>query len=483
MKYYDDFISALLSRNSNDVLYYIKSGFNVYEEIPKFSTHILNVLVSKDELDALKLLIDLGVDLNRVDNNRLSPLFFATTTTKNKDMIDFLLLNGAEYFNPHMQASLLDYLIITKNYEMADYLIHKAIEEYDDKLSCDDFSLISDVFHADLTETIEYYINYLTREKNKIDNELLVPIFYDFDDKHFYDKIPYIEACKYGSVNDVKNFLDNGIDINFQDNYGYSGLMWAIEKNNIDVAEYLINANIDVNLCSKSKYNASALLIASSSLNADNDKLVSLLIKSGADVNFVNASNDTCLQQAVNCGKLNTVKILIKNKANVNILSGEKNSNLLHFLNFNYDNYYEIAEFLLKNKLNIGKKNADGFDPILHMASFNHLDIVELLIKNGANVNSVDKTGSSPLIIASYNDNAEIVEYLLNNKAYIDTTDEDGWTALMAACENGSYCSARILINYGANTKLKNTNNDTAYDIAFRNNFKEIINLFKRKEF
>ena len=58
-----------------------------------------------------------------------------------------------------------------------------------------------------------------------------------------------VELCKMGELEGVKAALTNGSDVNSKDEYGRTGLIWALQNNNNSVVELLLNTpNIDVNL-------------------------------------------------------------------------------------------------------------------------------------------------------------------------------------------------------------------------------------------
>jgi hypothetical protein len=70
----------------------------------------------------------------------------------------------------------------------------------------------------------------------------------------------------------------------------------------------------------------------------------------------------------------------------------------------------------------------------LHIAAFNdYKDLAEFLIANKADVNAKAKNGSTPLHLAAAKGNKDIVELLLANKADVNALDNEGWSPTHSA--------------------------------------------------
>ena len=94
----------------------------------------------------------------------------------------------------------------------------------------------------------------------------------------------FFEECwkETPDINLIRVILDNGlVDVNAKDRYDYSPLHWAVGRDNIALAKYLISAGADVNAKTK---NGKPLL--HSAIDSKNIVLVEYLISAGADVNI-----------------------------------------------------------------------------------------------------------------------------------------------------------------------------------------------------
>lgn len=125
-------------------------------------------------------------------------------------------------------------------------------------------------------------------------------------------------------------------------------------------------------------------------------------------------------------------------------------------------------------------------------------DLIENIINNGADVNEINASGKTALYYSIWNENREVFLVLLENgadvfhsavnqkcpfeaammmkdKFYFDTIidkipiskqDDFGETFLHKAAAHGEVSLAKILIEKGADPKLKNDEGETALDVA-----------------
>lgn len=101
-------------------------------------------------------------------------------------------------------------------------------------------------------------------------------------------------ASRWGRTHAVDMLIENGADLDLQDETGRTALMYASEYEKKDVVKKLINsgANLDI----KDKYGWTALMHASKFGRLE---IVNILIENGADINIKNNNKLTAYHLAV----------------------------------------------------------------------------------------------------------------------------------------------------------------------------------------
>ena len=286
--------------------------------------------------------------------------------------------------------------------------------------------------------------------------------------------------------------VENGADINAATNYvpGLTPLMFAVQESHIDAVNYLLDQGADVNLQQESGYTALHFAAANGYFNA-----LKCLIKHGADVNARDKNNRTPLMlacesvnkkaidsiyekyrdQAAKC-YFKALKRLMKNGADVN--AHDENNDTPLMLACEGVNKKAIEDSVYKNS---------GHD--VTSSAYNYFDAVSLLIDEGADVNLQDNSGYSALhfaagsthkygvainvygfyvniitgdkcpsrMVPSQHNNMKVVNCLLQNGANVDLQDEDGQTALFHALRNKGipFGILSSLVKNGANLNTR----------------------------
>lgn len=115
---------------------------------------------------------------------------------------------------------------------------------------------------------------------------------------------------------------------------------------------------------------------------------------------------------------------------------------------------------------------------IKYTSSINLFEITSLLIDNGSNLESVDPLNQQSAIHKAVQINdAEIVQMLAELEANLDVQDINGSTPLMMAVANRNYFLVKDLLDFNANTELKNKKGFSAYDIAKASKLDDIAEL------
>ncbi len=108
---------------------------------------------------------------------------------------------------------------------------------------------------------------------------------------------------------------------------------------------------------------------------------------------------------------------------------------------------------------------------LFNLVKTDDLASVQAAIGAGANVNAVDQYGQTPLMYAaSSSTNPDILAELLKAGATLNAQTPTGWTPLMyAARDTKNLETALLLMNAGADPSLKNSDAQSAADLARSN--------------
>ena len=105
-----------------------------------------------------------------------------------------------------------------------------------------------------------------------------------FENFNNQDIFTYI---KNNDIQSIKNYINSGHDLNIQDNFGHTALIWAARNSdNKEIVKLLLNAGADIDKQNNGDYTA---LICAALEN--NRKIVELLLDYGADEFILNNEN------------------------------------------------------------------------------------------------------------------------------------------------------------------------------------------------
>ncbi|GEM_PF-1674487 len=315
------------------------------------------------------------------------------------------------------------------------------------------------------------------------------------------------KAAKLGDAEKVFLLLEQDIDIDAQDTYGKTVLMWAAREDHADLVKQLLDKGSNPNI--KDRYNQTALLSAVKQGFARYHEpgrylnTVQALIEGEANVNATDASGKTVLMLAVESYRPDFVKALLGANADVSAIlpngttalslatviavgggsretvdllkqAGGKNGliealhsgdeNLIYSILLEHEqlsgcltNYSKALSLAAsKGMSNVVKrllslvKDVDCSPALLSAGSAGHLDLVETFIQRGADVNVKGTNNRTPLIEAAIAGHSNVVEMLLKAGANTNSCDKKGYTAGRWAAECDRDNIVRMLADTGS---------------------------------
>lgn len=208
-----------------------------------------------------------------------------------------------------------------------------------------------------------------------------------------------------------------------------------------------------------------------------------------------------------------TVAILI-----VGCTKEEKTMTLLQAVQ--QHNVEQVRTLLKQGYANIDETNDKGETPLLLATHANDVDIAKLLIDAGADVNKQDNIQDSAYLYAGAQGKTDILAYMLAHaKTSEDVYNRYGGNTLIPAAEKGHIDNVKllladgrvnmdhqnnfgytalieavaltdgsklyqdivnVLLNYGANTELRDNNGKTALDYAKERGYVEMVEMLNK---
>jgi ankyrin repeat protein len=297
------------------------------------------------------------------------------------------------------------------------------------------------------------------------------------------DAEKYYSSIRANDLAGLKSLLDQGASPNTADNRQITPLMYAAEIGSVDAMKMLIDRGADVN--AQNAFGSTALM-----WSVSEPAKVRLLLDHGAQVNTVAKSGRTGLIIAAFTNpSAEVVGLLLKKGAKVSVMD-ERHVTPLSAATFGNDT--ATVRLLLDAGADIETQDTFiGLTPLMNAAGNRNVEAVKLLLAKGAKVNAVSKTeglpkiptgtvefgGWTPLLMAAAFGPPEAVKTLLDAGAQINAQDYRGFTPLMLAVGTDRYDrqTVRMLMARGADLRPANHAGETALDWANKFGEAEVI--------
>ena len=169
--------------------------------------------------------------------------------------------------------------------------------------------------------------------------------------------------------------------------------------------------------------------------------------------------------QAIKRDDAATVNELLQRGFDANALDPGKTPGL--FLAVKEGSLKAAAALIAWPKTRVEWRSPKDESPLMIASLKGQTEIVRKLIARDADVN---KTGWAPLHYAATGGHLEIMQILLDEHAYIDAESPNKSTPLMMAAKYGTPAAVKLLLEAGADPKLRNELGLSAVDFAQQGN-------------
>jgi ankyrin repeat protein len=221
-------------------------------------------------------------------------------------------------------------------------------------------------------------------------------------------------AAEGGDLATVRRLLDQGVNVDAQDEIQMTALCYAVNNGHRDLAHLLIRKGADVDHATPD----SVLQWALRRVDRDGKDIVEMLITADADVNHPNDCELTPL---------------------IDVISGTTGGDPVPFI-----------ELMLEHGADVRYRDTTGFTALHYASGFfddrgaTDATVVELLIAHGADVNAATTQdhpycaqGTTPLHFAAIRGYADIAAILVTNGANVGAKNAEGKSALDVIDEGG----------------------------------------------
>lgn len=433
-----------------------------------------------NNVEEVKKLINLGADVNEIDEDGNTPLHLCNDIEIGKALIQA----GANIYSKNKKGFTVK--MMCKNKELYNYIVNvinirnNAFQELE-KISLEEELQIT-------SEDIKNLINE-ARGHEKFDT-----LLFKIDSAKIAQKLieagidvnkDYMPLHLYKSDEVVKALLEAGVNINGKDQNGNTSLHLCYNQN---IAKMLIEAGANVNI--KNDEGDTPLHLC------ENENVVKMLIEAGANVNIKNNEGNTplftwCIGHLSEFSILpnfnkeyfvnrDIAKMLIEAGTNLE----EKNNNGMTLLDVCNDYYVLMFIYDRLDKVKLGfEKHFKVFKKIIEDAEekdfaffekivgkveddilidvffrclinckFNEYKKMEIILNNINNISKVDEQCRKQGILFEANNDFFWIKKLKDKGVKLDISNSDGEN-LLHKCTN--YNVANLLINSGVNVNQK----------------------------
>ena len=440
-------------------------------------------IYSEDEaLDHALLLLKLGVEVNRLDNNKETPLHLAIRWYRFR-LAGFLLENGADTNVENKQGMTPLHILSQSDIEddrsilyLLRLLLKKGAEvNRRDKRNETPLHLAIRWVQFKLAGALLEH----GADSNAVNNQRKTP----------FHELSQSEALFEGDIlNLAPLLLKHGAEVNRRDGSNEAPLHLAIQSNRFRLAKFLLENGADPNV-ENNKGMTPLQMLSQCDMNLDvKDKgiilnLLLLLLEHGADVNKRDWANNAPLHLAIQGYRFMIAETLLERGAGASV-ENNKGETPLHILSQSDIKdegiILNFALLLLTNHgAEVNKQDKDKDTP-LHLAiRRNRSRLAGILLKHGANANVVNNEGMTPLQILSkcyFKDEGIILNLalsLLKLGVDVNRLDKDNETPLHLAIRRDRFTLAGILLEHGADANVEDNNGQTPFQILSQRHIKD----------
>ncbi|CAC5413306.1 unnamed protein product [Mytilus coruscus] len=192
-----------------------------------------------------------------------------------------------------------------------------------------------------------------------------------------------LKAAEKGKIDEVRQYLDLGADVNYFDKYG-TALHWTAAQGHLYMTRFLLEQGSDMSI--KNKWGEGLLHRAIDG----NLETLQLLLDQGMDPNMQTEDKTTGLHAALYRGKIDMVQQLLRSGVDVNLQDKDLYSPLSSAAKLDD---FQVAKLLVDHGACLNTTNYLKFDPLYEVLCNKNVEFAKYLIYEGAKVNEGNLRG------------------------------------------------------------------------------------------
>ncbi|XP_076441134.1 uncharacterized protein LOC143280384 [Babylonia areolata] len=200
---------------------------------------------------------------------------------------------------------------------------------------------------------------------------------------------------------------------------------------------------------------------------------VKVLLCQGANLQATDGAKNTPLHLACRGGHAAMAALLLQLRAKVDAHNSDRQTPLHVGC---ASGHLAAAKLLLDQGADVMAQDAQRASPLHLACSKGAAELAAVMIEHGANVQAEDKAGVTPLFLASQGGHRDAARVLLKAQAHADARNgADAMTALHVACLAAHAHLVALLLQHGADARLKDGRKRTPADIVRQMGFQDPV--------
>jgi ankyrin repeat protein len=340
------------------------------DETDQYNSLPLHIAAREGQVEAARLLLNAGADLECGDSDETTPLGVAAIY-RQREMVTFLLSQGAD---------------VNRRDKNGAYALSFAASGGDTVTVDEILDAGADLnFWNRQGVTLLHYAS--SRGLDRLFN-LLIERGDDINVVTEDGMTPLHWAALRGNAVTTEALLARGADPSARNEQGETPLINAAFRGNVEAGRVLLSHGADIN--EASEHGHTPLLGAAWQGHAEFAKLA---IEHGADVDYQPEEGDNVLMRAINGGECSVVEALVGAGVNTNVCESHYGCSALHMAAIHGD--AATVEHLLKGGASVTSRDDAGSTPLEMAARYGHNDVAEILIAHGADRASMESASGT----------------------------------------------------------------------------------------